>query len=120
MTNLGDLLSLLRSYRKRRHPPHRRKSSSNAQAAFISMRTALHAHTASGLPVMQIITVPLRKGTNDRRKGGSYMNYNANFFIPETVIQRCRLFVDMDGTLVVWKHAKNVEQLLEEGYFRTM
>lgn len=48
------------------------------------------------------------------------MNYNANFFIPETVIQRCRLFVDMDGTLVVWKHAKNVEQLLEEGYFRTM
>ena len=48
------------------------------------------------------------------------MNYNAKFVIPETVIQRCRLFVDMDGTLVVWKHAKNVEQLLEEGYFRTM
>lgn len=40
------------------------------------------------------------------------MNYNAKFVIPETVIQRCRLFVDMDGTLVVWKHAKNVEQLL--------
>ena len=29
------------------------------------------------------------------------MNYNAKFVIPETVIQRCRLFVDMDGTLVV-------------------
>ena len=40
--------------------------------------------------------------------------------LPNEVIRRCRLFVDMDGTLVVWKHAKNMEQLLEEGYFRTM
>lgn len=47
------------------------------------------------------------------------MNFKV-FEIPEGVIQRCRLFVDMDGTLVVWKHARNVEQLLEEGYFRTM
>lgn len=32
----------------------------------------------------------------------------------------CCIFVDMDGTLVTWKAAKALEDLLEKGYFRNM
>ena len=36
------------------------------------------------------------------------------------MLKNCCIFVDMDGTLVTWKPAKSLENLLERGYFRNM
>lgn len=36
------------------------------------------------------------------------------------MLKNCCIFVDMDGTLVTWKPAKSLEDLLERGYFRNM
>lgn len=36
------------------------------------------------------------------------------------ILKNCRIYVDMDGTMVVWKAAKSLEDLLEKGYFRGM
>lgn len=36
------------------------------------------------------------------------------------ILKNCRIYVDMDGTMVAWKEAKSLEDLLVKGYFRDM
>lgn len=38
----------------------------------------------------------------------------------EAKIEKIRLFVDMDGTLAEWRPSKSLEELCEDGYFRSL